>query len=194
MNSQQPRRPTRLAANLYLVLGISVLIVSASPKVSTPQRYAIGIAVEVGLVALMLVFARLERLPIGETLRLRRPETRVLLLALATVPGLWIAGVTLNLLSSLVLGYTTSVAPAQYPADAWQALLLAVTRQEAVKPAVMSVYFPQDAAIPPVLDSVAYWLTALLAALLAALPGLSAAGMGRLLIRLTPPERKRRAG
>ncbi len=127
MNSQQPRRPTRLAANVYLVLGISVLIVSASPKVSTPQRYAIGIAVEVGLVALMLVFARLERLPIGETLRLRRPETRVLLLALATVPGLWIAGVTLNLLSSLVLGYTTSVAPAQYPADAWQALLLAVT-------------------------------------------------------------------
>ncbi|NLZ63320.1 MAG: hypothetical protein GX902_05880 [Lentisphaerae bacterium] len=74
------------------------------------------------------------------------------------------------------------------------ALLLAVTRQEAVKPTVMSVYFPQDAAIPPVLDSVAYWLTALLAALLVALPGLSAAGMGRLLIRLTPPERKRRAG
>ncbi len=101
-----------------------LLIVTSQPQVSTPLRYAIGIAVELGLVSLMLIFARLEHLSVGEVLRLRPPEPRTIWLALAAVPGLWIAGVTLNLLSALVLGYTTSVSPAQYPADGWQAALL----------------------------------------------------------------------
>ncbi len=113
VNPQQ-HRPTKLAAHLYLLVGIGV-----------PHRYeptsgeytaplAIGIAVELGLVSLMLIFAQLEHLSVGEVLRLRPPEPRTIWLALAAVPGLWIAGVTLNLLSALVLGYTTSVSPAQY--------------------------------------------------------------------------------
>lgn len=123
----QQRHPTRLAAHLYLLVGIGVLVVTSRPQVSTPLRYTIGIAVELGLVVLMLIFARIERLSVSATLRLRRPEPRTIWLALAAVPGLWIAGVALNLLSSLVLGYTTSVSPAQYPADGWQAILLTVT-------------------------------------------------------------------
>jgi len=126
VNPQQ-HRPTKLAAHLYLLVGIGVLIVTSQPQVSTTLRYAIGIAVELGLVSLMLIFARLEHLSVGEMLRLRPPEPRTIWLALAAVPGLWIAGVTLNLLSALVLGYTTSVSPAQYPADGWQAALLTVT-------------------------------------------------------------------
>ncbi len=121
------RLPNRLAANTYLVLGIAALIFTSRPLLSTYGRYFVGIVVEIALAALALVFVRLERLPVRETVRLRRPEMRMYWLALAAVPGLWIVGVVLNLLSTLILGYTPAVTPDQYPTDALGAFLLAVT-------------------------------------------------------------------
>ncbi len=80
-----------------------------------------------GAALLALLFMRLERLPLRETARLRRPGQVETLLALAIVPGLWVAGVTLNLLAALALGYTTPVTPSQFPRTALEALALAAT-------------------------------------------------------------------
>lgn len=120
-------RPSRLAVNSYLLLGIAALTLSSRPQVSSVARYAIGIGVEMSLAILALVFARLERLPLRVTMRLRRPDRQTLWMALGAVPGLWILGVALNLFSRLVLGYTTPAPPAQYPANGLEALLLALT-------------------------------------------------------------------
>jgi len=119
--------PSRLAVNVYLVVGIAILIVSSRPETHTLTRYAIGIAVEVALAALAFLFMRSERLDIAATARLIRPQLREVGLAILTVPGLWVAGVLLNLLSTLVLGYTTPVTPSQYPSTLLEAVALAVT-------------------------------------------------------------------
>jgi len=119
--------PSRLAANVYLVVGIAILILSSRPETHTLTRYAIGISVEVALAVLAFLFMRAERLDIAATARFRRPPLREVGLAILTVPGLWVAGVLLNLLSSLVLGYTTPVTPSQYPSTLLEAVAMAVT-------------------------------------------------------------------
>ncbi len=119
--------PSRLAANVYLVVGIAILILSSRPETRTLTRYAIGIAVEIALAALAFLFMRAERLDIAATARLRKPQLREVGLAIVAVPGLWVAGVLLNLLSSLVLGYTTPVTPSQYPSTLLEAVAMAVT-------------------------------------------------------------------
>ncbi|MCJ7549360.1 MAG: CPBP family intramembrane metalloprotease [Anaerolineae bacterium] len=119
--------PSRLAANVYLVVGIAILIVSSRPETPTLTRYAIGIAAEVALAALAVLFMRSERLDIAATARLRRPALREVGLAILAVPGLWVAGVLLNFVSSLVLGYTTPAMPSQYPSTILEAVALAVT-------------------------------------------------------------------
>ena len=119
--------PSRLAANVYLVVGIAILILSSRPETRTLTRYAIGIAVEVALAALAFLFMRAEHLDIAATARLRKPQLREVGLAILAVPGLWVAGVLLNLLSSLVLGYTTPVTPSQYPSTLLEAVAMAVT-------------------------------------------------------------------
>ncbi len=119
--------PSRLAVHIYLVVGIATLIFSSRPEADTLTRYAVGIAVEIALAALALLFMRGEGLDIPATARLRKPQLREVGLAILAVPGLWIAGVLLNLLSSLVLGYTTPVTPSQFPSTILQMVAMAVT-------------------------------------------------------------------
>lgn len=119
--------PSKLLVHLYLVVGIAALIVNSRFETDTVVRYALGIGVEVALALLAVLFTRLEKLRTVETLRLRRPETRSVLLALAAVPGLWMTGVMLNVLSALIFGYTTPAPPAQFPRNAIEAVLLALT-------------------------------------------------------------------
>mgnify|MGYP000850517173 FL=1 len=69
--------------------------------------------------------------------------------------------------------------------------LLAVIQVEVVKPALLGVLLPTGTTAPAFLATALYVLCVVLAGLLVALPGLTAAGLGRLLIRLTPPERRR---
>lgn len=117
--------PSRLMANLFLLVGILTLILTSRPETDTLTRRAIGTAVEIGLALLAVLFMRVERLSVRETLRLRRPEGRSVLLALAAVPGLWMTGGLLNILSALTLGYTTPAPPAQFPRNAIEAIVLA---------------------------------------------------------------------
>ncbi|MCU0521559.1 MAG: CPBP family intramembrane metalloprotease [Anaerolineae bacterium] len=125
--SRPSQLPSRLVVNGYLVAGMAALILTSRPDVPTAARYAIGIGVEIALAAAALGCVRLERLPLKNTLRLRRADPLTLWLALAAVPGLWMIGVLLNLLSTWVLGYAPSVAPAQYPANGLEAVLLTLT-------------------------------------------------------------------
>lgn len=121
------RLPSRLMVNLYLIVGIGLLIVSGIPETNTLVRYAIGIAAEIVLVILALVFMRIERLRVPETARLKRPGAIPTLLALAAVPGLWVSGIVINLVAVLLFGYTTPAPPAQFPANLVEALALALT-------------------------------------------------------------------
>lgn len=68
--------------------------------------------------------------------------------------------------------------------------LLAVVQRDAIQPALFGVLLPAGTVAPPILALILYVVCAVVAALLIALPGLTAAGLGRLLIRLTPPERR----
>ncbi len=123
-----PRRlPSRLMANLYLVIGIAVLVFAGRSETDPLARYGIGIIVEISLAVTALLFMRLEGLSILQTARLHLPERRTILLTLAALPGLWITGVGLNLLSTLILGYTAPATPSQFPANALEAIALALT-------------------------------------------------------------------
>ncbi len=119
--------PSRLAANLYLVIGIALLIANSALDLDTLARYAVGSALLVLLALLALLFMRAERLEIRATARFHRAETRATLLALASVPSLWITGVALNLISALIFGYTTPVPPTIFPRTALEAVALALT-------------------------------------------------------------------
>ncbi|MGC9349265.1 MAG: CPBP family intramembrane glutamic endopeptidase [Anaerolineae bacterium] len=121
------QHPTRLMAGIYLTLGIGALVLISRPETDTLARYALGIAVEIALALMALVFIRLEDLSIPQTARLRLPGRQQVLMALAIVPGMWMTGVLLNVLSMLILGYSTPVTPAMFPRNAPEAIALALT-------------------------------------------------------------------
>ncbi len=104
-----------------------MLIFSGRSETDALARYAIGIVVELALAGAALLCLRRERLPIRRTARLRGAEPRVVVLALVAVPGLWMTGISLNLLSRAVFGYTTPVTPAQFPRTGLEAIALAIT-------------------------------------------------------------------
>ncbi len=115
--------PSLFAANLYLLAGLIVLVLgSVLPKIGV--RYLVGIAVEVALAAGALLFMRFEKLSIRETLRWRRPGWQAMVLSGGVVFGLWLAGVLLNLLTTVVFGYTTPLSPSMFPRNAPEAFLL----------------------------------------------------------------------
>lgn len=68
--------------------------------------------------------------------------------------------------------------------------ILAVVHNKTLQPILLSSLLPAGSIAPPFLATGLYILSAAAAALLVTLPGLTAAGLGRLLIRLTPPERR----
>lgn len=118
--------PSRLAANIYLVLGLGVLIWGTSlPDIGV--RYVVGIAVEAALAVGALLFMRLGKLSLRETLRWRWPGWPLVGLGAALAPGLWMIGVMLNLITTVVFGYTTPVPPSMFPRSIIEALLLLVS-------------------------------------------------------------------
>jgi membrane protease YdiL (CAAX protease family) len=120
------RLPARMMVNLYLLFGIIVLLVAGRAATDPLTRYGVGMAVEFGLAGAALLFIRMEGLPVRGIGRIRWAEPRTYLLALITVPGLWIAGVLMNLLSRAVFGYTTPATPAQFPRTWLEAVALAM--------------------------------------------------------------------
>ncbi len=104
-----------------------MLIFSGRSETDALARYAIGILVELALAGAALLCLWRERLPIRRMARLQGAEPRAVVLALVAVPGLWMTGISLNLLSRAVFGYTTPVTPAQFPRTGLEAMALALT-------------------------------------------------------------------
>ena len=125
-NLNERRHPSRFAANLYLMVGIAALILTGGSD-TTLAHYVIGSAVEIGLALLILLFLRVENVPARSALRIRRPDSQTLGLAVALVPALWLAGITLNLLAVMIFGYVTPMPPLAFPSNATEALALMLT-------------------------------------------------------------------
>jgi len=123
--THSPREtPSLFAANVYLLLGLLVLVWSSYALQDVGVRYVVGIAVEVVLAVGALLFLRIEKLPVRKTLRWRWPGWRLMLLSGALALGLWMIGVLLNLITTVVFGYTTPVPPTMYPRNVPEAFLL----------------------------------------------------------------------
>ena len=116
--------PSLLAANVYLLVGLLVLIWSSWGPHPLREQYLIGIAVEFALALGALLFQRIERLSIRKTLRLRWPGWRPTALNVALAFGLWMTGVILNVMTTMVLGYTAPAPPTLFPRNGLDALLL----------------------------------------------------------------------
>ncbi len=122
-------RPSLLAVNIFLLLGI-LLILWLSGKSETPfPQYLMSVLAEVVLALGTLGFMRVEKLPVRETLRLYWPGWRPIVLSVVLALGLWMLGVMLNVLAALLFGYVTPVSPSTFPRDALDIslLLLATT-------------------------------------------------------------------
>ncbi|MGC9395822.1 MAG: CPBP family glutamic-type intramembrane protease [Anaerolineae bacterium] len=124
--SLQRESPSLLAVNVYLLLGLITLVWSSYAFQDVGVQYVVGIAVEVALAVGALFFLKLEKLSIRETLRWRWPGWRLAGLSGTLALGLWMIGVMLNLITTVVFGYTTPVSPSMFPRTVPEALLLLV--------------------------------------------------------------------
>jgi membrane protease YdiL (CAAX protease family) len=120
----EPQHPTRLIVNVYLVVGILILILSSLIEADTLARYLIGTLVVTLLAALAWVAMRVEGLSPKHTARLRPADIEDILLAVAAAPGLWILGIVLNIASVLILGYVAPAPPSLFPTNVPDALAL----------------------------------------------------------------------
>lgn len=122
-----PRRevPSLLAVNLFLVLGILIILVVGQFLEELLPQYWMGILAEFVLAGLTLLFIRGERLSVRETLRWQWPGWPALAASVILAVGLWIVGVGVNVVAMLIFGYTTPMSPAAFPKDGWGALALA---------------------------------------------------------------------
>ena len=125
-DADRQQRPSRFAANIYLVVGIAVLILTGGSD-TTLGHYLIGSAAEIGLALLILLFLRIEHVRAQPALRVRRPGSVALGLAVAQVPAFWLGGIVLNLLAVMIFGYVTPLPPTAFPSNIVEALALAVT-------------------------------------------------------------------
>ncbi|HNT78590.1 MAG TPA: type II CAAX endopeptidase family protein [Anaerolineae bacterium] len=123
---QRRELPSLLVVNLYLVLGILIILVVGQFLEDLLPPYWMGILAEFVLAGLTLLFIRGEKLPVRETLRWRWPGWPALAASVVLAVGLWIVGVGLNVITMLLLGYTTPMAPSAFPQDGWGALGLLV--------------------------------------------------------------------
>jgi membrane protease YdiL (CAAX protease family) len=125
------KTPSLLAVNVYLLLGLVVLIWSSYAFQDSGMQYAIGIVIEIALAAGALIFLRLEKraIPwhsISGILRWRWPGWRLVGLSGALALGLWMIGVILNLITTVVLGYTAPASPSMFPRTIPEVLLLLI--------------------------------------------------------------------
>lgn len=121
---QQRTRPSLLAANLFLLLGLLVIIWMSGRSQDTAVHYLTGVAAEIALAAGALLFIRLEGLPVAETLRLRWPSAGTMALSALLGLGLWAIGVIVNLIASLLFGYTAPMPPTVFPRTLPEALAM----------------------------------------------------------------------
>ncbi len=113
-----------LAANLYLLIGLFVLIGSSYAPRGTHTRYLVGIVIE-GVLALgALLFMRSEKLAMRQTLRWHWPGWWPFVFSAGLACGLWMVGVMLNLFAAAVLGYTAPVGPTVFPRNGAEAFWL----------------------------------------------------------------------
>ena len=126
METQLTRRdtPSLLAVNVFLLLGILIIIGIGSIEESVLPQYVMAVAGELVLVLIVLLFVRIEGLSVRETLRLRWPGWPALALSVVLAIGLWMAGVILNVVTMLVFGYSTPVSPSAFPKDGGDAMAL----------------------------------------------------------------------
>ncbi|MBN2393618.1 MAG: CPBP family intramembrane metalloprotease [Anaerolineae bacterium] len=123
--------PSRLAVNVYLLLGLLTLVWSSYAFQDSSAQYVIGIVIEMALAVGALIFMRLEKrtVPwrsIGGILRWRWPGWRLVGLSGALALGLWMIGVILNLITTVILGYTAPMPPSTFPRTIPEAFLLLV--------------------------------------------------------------------
>ncbi len=119
--------PSLLAANLYLLLGLLVLIGGSYATEKFNTRYVAGMVIECLLALGALLFQRLEKLSIRETLRWRWPGWLPFALSAGMACGLWVGGIILSLTATVILGYSTPIAPTLFPRNALEAVLLVLS-------------------------------------------------------------------
>ena len=120
--NSQSASPSRFLVNIFLLVGIGVLVFSGRIVKGTLAQYLVGSIAEIGLAILAVVCVKLNRLPIKQTMRLNWPGWESILLSLVAAPGLWMIGVVLNVITSLIMGYTTPTPPQMFPTNLWESL------------------------------------------------------------------------
>ena len=118
--------PSLLAANLCLLGGSAVVLLSGWVVRGRLSAYLVGILAELSLALMALLFLALERLPVRATLRLRVPRWEALAAAPGLALGFWMISIGVNFITALILGYTAPVAPDSFPTTPQGALLMVV--------------------------------------------------------------------
>lgn len=119
--------PSRLLSNIFLLVGIGVLVFSGRIVEGTLGQYLIGSLAEILLAILAVGCVKLNKLPIKQTMRLNWPGWEPIFLCIIAAPGLWMMGVANNIITSLILGYTVPTPPQMFPTNLWEAIGFAVT-------------------------------------------------------------------
>ncbi|MBN1873112.1 MAG: CPBP family intramembrane metalloprotease [Anaerolineae bacterium] len=123
-SSSEKGTPSLLAANLFLLLGLCIIIFSSELFSDPPTlHYIISILAEILLSLIAIAFAAMEKLPLRKTLRLQRTGWRPIALSVVLGVGFWIAGVIINAFTALIFGYVTPVTPDIFPTNALEAIL-----------------------------------------------------------------------
>jgi membrane protease YdiL (CAAX protease family) len=116
--------PSTRSANLLYLL-TSLLTITAGAYIQS-KALSLGLIATEGFLILLpaLLFIRLGKLPVRDTLRLRRPPLRLAILAMLIAAGVWPLSLLLNSVSTLLFHYTPPTPAGFAPTNLWEALLL----------------------------------------------------------------------
>ena len=116
--------PSIRSANLLYLL-TTLLIITAGAFIQS-KALSLGLIATEGLLVLLptLLFIRLGKLPLKDTLRLRRPGFRLAVLAVLIAAGIWPLSLLLNSVSAWLFRYTPPAPAGFAPTNLWEALLL----------------------------------------------------------------------
>ncbi|MDF1514351.1 MAG: hypothetical protein P1S60_11135, partial [Anaerolineae bacterium] len=123
----QSKVPSRFLTNVFLILGIVILVFSSRISDNTPMQYLVGSIAEIVLVLFAVLLIKIENISVARIMRIKRPGVASVSLALMAAPGLWMMGVCINFVSTLLLGYTTPTPPHMFPTTLGESMGLAVT-------------------------------------------------------------------
>lgn len=116
--------PSIRSANLLYLL-TALLIITAGAFIQS-KALSLGLIATEGCLILLptLLFIRLGKLPLKDTLRLHRPSFRLSVLAVLIAAGVWPLSLLLNSVSVWLFRYTPPALAGFAPTDLWEALLL----------------------------------------------------------------------